>query len=172
MVVNILLWILAILFVVIFTIIAQGPIHWLLVKLFGGFIPRGPRGVRGLWRSIYTYEEDGEQKTENQLVELKQFGKNVVGRNITGKAHWYKIKGKVEMQMYFTGFWEHIGEGDIRHGAFQFAINSTGDRMEGKWIGFDKRHKINDGPWTWKLLSRKLDRETKLKFLQEESSST
>ena len=72
-----------------------------------------------------------------------------MGRNITGKAHWYRIKGKVEIQMYIpTGFWEHIGEGDIRHGAFQFAINSTGDRMEGKWIGFDKRSKINDGPWT------------------------
>jgi hypothetical protein len=163
--IEIILWLIALFLGVAITIIAKDPIHYLMARLLGGWIPRRPRGVKGFWHTSYSYEEDGILKEENQIVELRQFGNYAIGRNLTGSAHWYKIQGKIHLQIYFTGLWENLSEGDIYHGAFQVVILPHGDRMEGKWIGFDNKQHINHGPWKWDLLSRNINSTNRKKLL-------
>lgn len=160
------LWILTIFLGVVLTIIANDPIHFLLARFIGGVIPKKKRGVKGLWRATYSWKGDDGDRREDQIIELRQFGSYVIGRNLTGKAHWYKLRGKVELQTYFTGTWDNVSDGDIYHGAFQVVVSPHGDAMRGKWVGFNKRQEINHGPWQWSLLARDVDKNSKNRVLE------
>jgi len=162
---DLLLWILTLLLTVTFTILARDPVQWVLARLLGPHIRRAARSITGLWEATYTYEEEDQTKSETQVIELRQFGKYVVGMNLTGQAHWNQIKGKVELQTYFTGLWRNTPRGDVYHGAFQLVINPRGDMMERKWLGFDKRHYIQHGPWRWELLSDSVTQDARAKAL-------
>ena len=151
------------------TILLQDHIHWVLARILGGIVPRMPRNVKGIWRSHYTYpSKSGDDKEERQLIELRQFGKYVLGRNLTGRHHWYKMRGKLELQMYFTGIWENTSDSDIFHGAFQFVVSPEGNTMKGKWIGFGDNHQVNHGPWEWELITRETDHQTKNEIVEKE----
>jgi len=161
------MWVLMIVLSSIFTVLLHEPIQWVFVRFFGSIMFRPQRGVKGLWNSTYTYTSGGQEIDETQIIELRQIGKYVIGRNITGKAHWQRLKGKVHSQTYFTVFWENIPEGDIYHGAFQFKITPDGERMSGQYVGFDDKYQICTGPWTWILLSRSVDKLTKYQALKD-----
>src|SRR5664280_1062810 len=62
---------------------------------------------------------------------------------------------------YLTGVWENVPDGDIYHGAFQFVVSPDGKRMTGKWIGFNRKQEIREGPWQWNLVSRSANRKAK-----------
>ena len=77
----------------------------------------------------------------------------------------HRFRGKVQLELYFTGTWESIRPGEINHGAFQLVINTRGDRMRGKWLGFNYQNIVQHGPWKWRLRSRKLGSETRTKLI-------
>jgi len=150
-------WLVPLVFGVVLTVLLQDPLHWTLGRILGAFVPRPARNVQGIWEARYTYSgEKGRLKEELQLIELRQIGKYVRGRNLTGRMHWYKMRGKLELESYLTGVWENVREGDIHHGAFQFVVAPDGESMEGLWLGFDRKHEIQHGPWRWSLRSRSI----------------
>ena len=168
--VSIILWLLTILTGATITVLTTEPIHYLLATTFGAWVPRRPRGVKGIWCAEYSYRSRGVLKNEKQLIELRQFGNYVVGRSLTGQAHMNKLKGKVQLQMYFTGIWESPREREVYHGAFQCVVDVHGSNMKGKWLGFDSRHEVEHGPWEWTLLTQHLNagirKEVVAEFLQ------
>jgi hypothetical protein len=165
--IQVIQWLVPLILGVVLTILLQDRLQWILARILSGVVPRSARNVKGIWEARYTYESNGQTKEERQLVELRQLGKHVRGKNLTAHRHWYKMRGKLELEIYLTGVWETITEGDIYHGAFQFVVRPEGNAMEGKWIGFNNKQEINHGPWQWSLLSRSVDRTTKLRVLAE-----
>jgi len=161
-------WLGVLLLGVILTLILEERLPWSIARLLNVVLPKPRRNVRGLWRARYTYlGEDGQEKHEEQVIELRQLGKHVWGRNHTARQHWYKMRGRLELEMYLTGVWENTPEGDIFHGAFQFAVCPEGNRMQGKWIGFDSHNNIQSGPWYWELLSKSTDAQSKLTIIHD-----
>ena len=161
------MWVITIALSVIVTALLNDPVQWFLVRCFSSIMSRPQRGVKGLWNSTYTYSSDGKTIDETQIIELRQFGNYVIGRNITGKAHWQRLKGKVHAQLYFTGLWENIPEGDIYHGAFQFKLTPDGNKMSGEYVGFDDEYQICTGSWSWTLLTRSVDKATKARVIKD-----
>lgn len=100
------IWILTLISGVMLQVLANDPIQYLVARLLGNWLPRRPRGVKGIWLSEYSYRSRGVFAIEKQLIELKQFGNYVAGRNITSQAHGNRIRGKVFSQTYFTGTWQ------------------------------------------------------------------
>lgn len=168
---NLILWCLSLLLGIVITVILTEPIHYRLIKILGGITPRKKRGVKGLWKATYSFERDGITESETNLLELRQVGDYVIGKNLTGND-WYKIEGKINSQTYLTGVWECTSEDSIYNGAFQFIISPSGDSMEGKWVGFSRRQCIYHGIWVWERLSRKIDAESKAKLIEEFSQQS
>jgi hypothetical protein len=110
-----------------------------------------------VWNASYTYVSSGSgaerEKTEHQVIELRQLGRYVWGRNVTGSQHWYRLRGSLDQETYFTGLWESVSRGNIYHGVFQLVLDATGTSMGGKWLGFSNRREINHGEWGWKLVA-------------------
>lgn len=165
--VSVILWLLAILAGVIITVLVSGPIHYVLARLFGMWIPRRARGVKGIWCAEYTYESHGVLTSEQQLIELRQFGNYVVGHSITTQAHTNKLQGKIQAQMYFTGTWESTREREVYHGAFQCVMSVSGSHLKGRWLGFNSKHEVDHGPWEWTLISHRLNAAAREKALAD-----
>jgi hypothetical protein len=163
---SVILWILSLVLGVILTILIKEPIHKWLIKLLGGMAPRRRRGVKGLWRATHSGESDGLATKEINLIELRQFGKHVIGKNLSGSDR-YRLEGKLNTQIHLTGIWESVVDDSIYNGAFQLMISPKGDTMEGRWIGFSKKGYIKHGIWVWERLSRSIDSESKAKLLQD-----
>lgn len=159
------LWILALLLSVILSILATEPIFFLLARILGVWLPLKNRGIKGLWEATYLYESKGNIKSETHLMELRQFGNYVIGKNLCAQNHWHRLSGKIRNEYYYTGVWENTADGQIWHGGFQFHLHNDGSLMEGKWIGFDSSKKVQEGPWRWKLLSREIDKTTRQSYL-------
>ena len=160
--VSVLAWFGALLAGIVLTVVLQGRVQWVLAKVLGGIVPRGPRNVQGLWQAKYIYfTRDGVERVEHHLLELQQFGKYARGCNLVGKKHWYNVSGRLENEIYLTGSWRNTSEGDLFHGAFQFVVNPEGDEMKGLWIGFNTDHKVKHGPWEWKLIDREINRRSR-----------
>lgn len=65
-----------------------------------------------------------------------------------------RIKGSINDNRYFTGFWYHPIEQYRHHGSYQLLIHSTAIKMEGQWIGFSETSKIiSHGKWEWEKIS-------------------
>ena len=117
---DIFLWIATLVLGIVITIIATDPTHYLLARIFGGWISRPPRGVKGIWMSSYSYRGriHDKKKIEHQLVELRQFGNYVVGKVLATQTHNHTFQGQVKYELYFTGTWETDVKGEIYHGTF------------------------------------------------------
>lgn len=154
---SVLLWLASIVASVALTALLNDPIQWLVVRLFAGAFPPGPRSIQGTWQAKYTYFTSTDihaRREEEQIIDLYQLGLHVWGRNRTGQRHWYKLRGSLDQEVYFTGLWQNRIERNIYHGAFQLVLDSAGNSMKGKWIGFNNRHQINHGPWEWKRVPK------------------
>jgi hypothetical protein len=51
----------------------------------------------------------------------------------------------------------------------QFLIYPTGNKIAGKWIGFDKNHKIREGDWEWIFVKSKMDKKELEQLRSEET---
>lgn len=154
------LWFFAVILSVVLTIIFQDRVHWLLIKIFGKRVPHRRRVVTGIWFTIYFYKSKDRRITERHLFLFRQFGTQVIGFDLNGKNHKYQIRGSLEQEMYLTGLWRNIVDRDLYHGACQFVLNPKGDKMKGKWVGFDSNHEIQHGDWKWQLISQSTDRKS------------
>ncbi|HEV2177400.1 MAG TPA: hypothetical protein VGW33_09395 [Terriglobia bacterium] len=146
-----------------------------MARILGRFTRRGARNVRGIWRVSYDYRtggKKGETRVEKHLIELHQFGSRVWGRNITGAKHWYRIFGRLEREIHLTGFWENILADNIYHGTFQFLVDWEGNKMQGAWLGFNKRNEIQHGSWHWERISRATDSSSKKRATNSEAVET
>lgn len=168
---DILIWLISLLIGIILTLLLQNPIQILITTVLGGWIPRSERGVKGFWHSTYTYQSKEEVRTQNHLVEFKQFGNYVVGKSLAGGTHVFKLRGKIYFQTYFTGIWESSIEGDITHGSYQYVIDNKGRLMEGKWLGTNRKHGINEGDWHWELITKKTSSKTKKELIEKFQST-
>lgn len=176
---EVLRWLIVAIFGVVLTIILtiflEDRIRWILLRLGGGVMPLRSHKVRGVWKAQYTYHSEevpkGRVEVERHLIELRQSGRRVFGRNLTDgrRRYWYRIKGDLKQEMYLTGTWEwENGQaGGVYHGAFQLYVTPDGKRMEGKWIGFDRRNRIQDGPWIWEFITDSLDKKKRQTIVEE-----
>jgi hypothetical protein len=142
----VILWVLSLVLGVILTIVINEPIHYWIIKLVGGMAPRRRCGVKGLWKATHSGEQSGSTTSETNLIELRQIGKHVIGKNLTGDDR-YRLEGKLNTQIHLTGIWESVVDDNIYNGAFQLMISPKGDTMEGRWVGFSKKGYINHGTW-------------------------
>ena len=168
---DIIIWLISLLGGVVLTLLLQKSIQKFLTRIFGGWVPRVERGVRGLWHSTYIYESESGIRKHDHLMELKQFGNQVVGKSLTGVSHQFKVLGEIYYQIYFTGLWESTVEGDITHGTFQCFIDNKGKSMDGKWLGTSRKHGVNEGNWHWEFIAKKTDSQTKKKWIEEFQST-
>lgn len=152
---------------VVFQLIVQEPIHFILLRFIRGILPHKPRGVQGIWEGRYRYPSKGELTYENQLMVLKQVGPFVIGNNLSQEAHVHRLNGRIQGETFLTGTWENISEGEMYHGAYQFVLSYKGSKMKGRWIGFDSNNVIQNGPWSWKLLSKHTSKKEQKKILQD-----
>src|SRR5919201_6263462 len=105
---EIFLWLATLVLGVMITIIATDPLHFLLAQIFGGWISRPPRGIKGLWRTSYSYRGriPEKKKREHQLIEFRQFGTYVVGRVLASQTQSHRLQGRIKHEIFFTGTWE------------------------------------------------------------------
>lgn len=133
------------------TVLFQEPLQRLLARLLGGIGPLRGSSLKGNWASRYSYFSQGRQEII-QVMQLRQFGPFVVGRSLQSSGpHKHFLHGRLRNGI-FTGQWHNVADKAHHHGAFQFLLTPDGQGMEGKWVGFDKRHQIQHGNWTWKAL--------------------
>jgi hypothetical protein len=160
------LWFLAGILSIVLTILFKDPINWVLARLFGRAIPASNDTIRGLWLCRYSYDSDPDESDPNktmpvnheevQLIEIRQLGKFIWGKNLSGNNHFYNIKATFHQARYVTGEWRNNTERDNYHGAFQFVVVPMGKKMNGQWVGFGKKGKVKSGPWDWILLNGKV----------------
>lgn len=114
------------------------------------------RSIAGIWVCQYKYpaldERTGEKKEsiETQLVRFEQTANAVRGTTISAIAHPEDFQGSVTKDRYFTGIYASKRNHHSYHGAFQFVISQSHNRMIGRWVGFNR---VGDGvdseEWRW-----------------------
>jgi len=128
------------------------------MRLRGGGA-KEPRTLNGVWEAGYIYESSvREGKLEDQyLIVLKQGSGGIAGRSLE-RPEGSKLTLELELERSIvTGTWRELTPKSQRayHGTCQLLLNSTGDRLHGKWMGFRRDDQIGDGPWTWRRLDTK-----------------
>jgi len=160
----------------IFQILLHDKIHYILSRIIPPFVLPKERTITGIWKCCYRYPDKTQLKFENQIMRLRQFGPFVVGENLKAGSlkyrHNHRLFGKFKDERYFTGTWENIGGSHIWHGGFQFILDNEGNRMRGKWIGFNSDQKIQSGCWSWiKIDGLKDEKNTDFSDLNAECST-
>lgn len=127
-----------------------------------------PRALNGIWKARYTYESSVTQgRLEDEyLIVLKQGRGGVTGRSIK-RPEGSKLTLELELERSMaTGTWQELTPESQRayHGACQLRLNSTGDRLEGRWLGFRRDDMIEDGPWTWQRLDKRTSWRTRRRY--------
>lgn len=133
--------------------ILDEPITWALARLLGGIGPRRSPGVRGTWKSVYAFQSPQGRKQVEQVMQLRQFGPYVTGKAIASSfdAHRQRIRVNLHGRV-LTGTWENVVEGADHYGALQLLVRTDGNVMNGQWIGFDRRNRVQHGDWSWEIL--------------------
>jgi hypothetical protein len=121
----------------------------LAAATLGRFLRFGAADLRGTWRSTYTYPHENAVYEAEQLMKLKQNGKFIHAAHVAGAGpHKHAIRLKLEGE-YLTGTWQNVSRGAAHKGALQLRVNPNGDRMVGRWIGFDSSGMVQGGEWKW-----------------------
>jgi hypothetical protein len=124
--------------------------------------------LSGIWLSTYDYYSSGRDKTyrSQHYVVILQTGAALQVRSLPGTA-----QGRVTMDLavkdrMVTGTWEEQTDeggyyaGARYFGAIQMTLTATNDRMAGQWAGFNKEYNVQTGPWTLRLVTSDLSRES------------
>ena len=115
-----------------------------------------PRSIAGIWVCQYKYpclnEEIGKKVTaiEKQVVKFTQRENQVHGTTLYAIAHPEDFEGVVTKDRFFTGLYFNKKNHHSYHGAFQFVISHSKNRMKGKWIGFNREgDNVDFEEWRW-----------------------
>jgi hypothetical protein len=157
---TIILWVLSLVLTCVATVIVTEPAQYVVARFLGRYFGRAPRGIKGLWIAEYDYlDENDEARHITQLLEFRQFGKYVFAKSLTRDDHSQWLRAKLENSIYLTGTWSNMLEGTTYHGAFQVLVNAKGTILEGKWLGFDSKQRIQHGNWKFSLISHDCGRQ-------------
>lgn len=147
-------WRIAIPVTVILTALLHDPIQRLSTRLLSGF-PSGQKlSLRGNWLSEYSYINSENRRVDSQQeMKITQFGSRLVAISTKNNGrHIHDIVALVDGNIV-TGRWINVAAGSRQHGSFQLVVEPDGKRMIGRWIGLDKRAKVQQGEWIWTKLS-------------------
>jgi hypothetical protein len=111
--------------------------------------------LSGVWHSKYVYYSDGrgQQFAGEHYLVLRQRGDRVSGQSLPNSLESVLTVEFVVDGSVLTGTWMErtsptgYYKGAVYHGAIQLLVDPTGRSMEGQWLGFDKKAKIDSGPW-------------------------
>lgn len=136
---------------IIFMPMLEGEVtDFLVSKLSSPFGLRKKEALSGEW--IQDWQVDGADKSvvhADQKLVLQQLGRSLVGQ-FTFDGRTYRIRAKIENNIYINGMWFDEISGQVYHGTFQARIEVNQRNINGKWIGFSRSHnRINTGDWKW-----------------------
>jgi hypothetical protein len=119
----------------------------------------GPPDVSGIWHSRYLYYSSGrdEELEGEHYIALRQEDSRIGGQSLPHSMDSLlrlnlSLEGSVA-----TGTWTErtspagYYRGATYHGTVQFLVDPVGRRMSGKWLGFGRNFRVNNGEWelTW-----------------------
>lgn len=105
--------------------------------------------VSGRWIAICRLPKSSNPPQITQTLIVKQLGKSVIVR-VSDDKQTIRARGKLLDNRYFTGTWYHAKQKSLYHGAFQLLLHPEGDRLDGKWVGFNPDGiNMQAGDWTW-----------------------
>jgi hypothetical protein len=117
--------------------------------------------LEGRWVTTFTFREADRMDLYTEVIEIKTHLGMVVDRIVPDTRNHerlreiapnkpLRLRGEFTDNRHFTGFWFHPLRKRHFHGAFQLLLDSSCDRMTGKWIGFRRgTDTIDGGDWTW-----------------------
>jgi hypothetical protein len=117
--------------------------------------PAHPVDVSGIWHSRYLYYNSGrdEELEGEHYIALRQEDSHIDGQSLPHSMDSLlrlnlSLEGSVA-----TGTWTErtspagYYRGATYHGTVQFLVDPLGRRMSGKWLGFGRNFRINNGEW-------------------------
>jgi hypothetical protein len=111
--------------------------------------------LTGIWHSRYVYQSSSRNRTfegEHYVVVRRQGGR-LVGQSL---PHSMDSQLRLDLSVdgsIATGTWSErtsptgYYKGAVYHGTLQLLIDPMGRNMGGKWLGFGKNFRVNDGEW-------------------------
>ena len=157
------LWpfLLAALLAVLVTVLLGDQIAILLTRMLGGAVPKPRRKVAGVWYSVFWFRGvSGEVGPRQNLVRIRAFAGRFSADSVAGDDHVIRFSGELRQGIYATGRWEHRSYDNLYHGSFHFILDPEGDRLHGRWLGFNKKQVVAVGPWILVRVSREVSRAT------------
>jgi hypothetical protein len=138
------------------------------VQRIGRGESRAPRVLDGIWIARYTYKSSQDQRLleDEYLVVLKQGRGGVIGRSIERREESrLHLDLKLDRSIV-TGTWRELTPKSQRayHGTCQLVLSSTGDALNGRWMGFRRNDTIGDGPWIWRRLDTDRSRRVRKRY--------
>lgn len=167
---ELLLWISGIILSIILTIILTDPINFAIANVFGE-VKVKENDISGIWKATWWQEKENKKYSTIQYYRVRRFGNYLVAHSINDEVNPTEIKAKIKNNTFITGTWAgRLMKNQGRyHGALQFLIYPTGNKIAGKWIGFDKNHKIREGDWEWIFVKSKMDKKELEQLRSEET---
>lgn len=133
---------------VIIAIIFTDKISYFLTNLFGSSVSKPRRKIAGIWYSIFWFTgKTGTIIHKQNIVKISAIGGRFSAKTIVGEDHHIIFWGSTKQDIYASGIWEHTEPENFYHGSFHFVIDPEGDRLHGKWLGFNKKQIVAMGPW-------------------------
>lgn len=140
-----------------------------------GVAGSGSDRLTGIWHSRYVYQSSGrggDFEGEHYVVFRRQAGR-LVGQSL---PHSMDSRLRLDLSVdgsIATGTWSErtsptgYYKGTVYHGTIQLLIDPMCRNMSGKWLGFGKNFRVNDGEWELNWVdgstSRRAMREYNLK---------
>jgi hypothetical protein len=132
--------------------------------------PKGEAGsLSGIWRSEYAYYSTGRAAdfTDVHYVVVRQQDSNLSIESLPQSSGSVVTMHLTVDGLTATGTWEErtsptgYYRGAVYRGAIQLLLAPSGTRLTGRWIGFGKRFRINNGDWELSLETRSLSQRSR-----------
>jgi hypothetical protein len=119
------------------------------------------RGIEGKWVATFSLSVDDNVSHFTEVIQINQSFGMVIGHIVPDPRNYeqlhsveaqkpLRIRGELVDNRYLTGTWFHPIEIQRYHGAFQLLLSPSGDRMNGRWIGFsESMNQVDIGEWIW-----------------------
>jgi hypothetical protein len=118
-----------------------------------------PGALSGVWLSRYEYFSTRRNATLSgeHFVVAVQHGARLTVNSLPGSTDSPLSMNLEVDQNVVTGTWaeqtspDGYYRGARYHGALQFLLDPTGQRLAGRWVGFGKDFDVETGPWEMTL---------------------
>lgn len=132
----------------------------------------GTPELSGVWRSRYAYYSDSRGSDFEGMhdVVVRQQDTTLTVESLP-QASGSRLTSSLEVEgTTATGTWEErtspslYYRGAVYRGAIQLLIAPSGGRMSGRWIGFGKNFRVNNGEWEFTLETRSVSSRSLAQF--------